>query len=251
MKNYENELYEKIAEVVSFVCRNPLVFVSETDIHALMMSSLMEIDCLNPFKELYKTDVTIGKNNKGDVSPDRYRTMLVHKEYGHNEMRWGRSDIVIFDDKEIENINDPINLKNKKEYLTPKYIFEFGTEKSAGSVNAYKKHLENDFEKLSHCSGEGFLIHVHRNYIRSKRDSENRSKNEKKFDQYENVTSRVWKKYEKNTKLKILIFFVQIGVPDYYTVSKVQMFDQFLKSRKKIRLEDIENKIKLLLKKKK
>ncbi len=59
MNNYEKELHKKIAKVVSFVCRNPLVFVSETDIHSLMMSALMEINCL---KKMYKTNVT--KNRK-------------------------------------------------------------------------------------------------------------------------------------------------------------------------------------------
>ncbi len=113
MADYKKKLYKKIAEVVSLVCTNPSIFVSETDIHALMMKALMEIPCLNPF-----------------------------------------------DKDEIKYINDPINLKDKKKYLIPKYIFEFGTDKSGG----YKKHLYGDFIKLFECQdeGNGFLIHIHR-----------------------------------------------------------------------------------------
>ena len=249
MSDYENELYGKIAKVVYFVCRNPLIFVSETDIHTLMMKALMEIKCIDPFKTTYKTKVTIGKNNRGKVSENMYRTMLVHREYGHRNKPRSRSDIVIFDEQDVESIDDPINLKNDKEYLTPKYIFEFGTDKSAGSDKVYKKHLEGDFEKLSECKdhGRGFLIHIHRNYTRSGPGTGNFMNNEKKFKRYENITAEVWNKWSKNKKLKVLVFFVQIGVPDYYTPSKIQMFNPYSTTDsgywENVNLDEIENKI--------
>ena len=250
MKGNEKEIYEKIAKVVSFVCRNPLVFVSETDIHALMMKALMEIKCFDPFNEKYKyeTNVTIGRNIRGDVSKRMYRTMLVHREYGHKNKPRARSDIVIFDKQGVKSIDDPINLKNGDEYLTPKYIFEFGTDKSAGSDSVYENHLKNDFGKLSECDdkGKGFLIHIHRNYTRSGPGTRNFMNNEKKFKRYEKITTKVWNKC-RNKKLKVLVFFVQIGVPDYYTPSKVQMFNPYSTTGPEdwndINLKKIESKI--------
>jgi hypothetical protein len=252
----EKELYEKISNVVSFVCRNPLIFVSETDVHTLMMKALMEIKCIDPFQSKYKTKVTIGKNNKGGVSQDMYKTMLVHREYGHKNKPRSRSDIVIFDEQDVKTIDDPINLKNDNKYLTPKYIFEFGTDKSAGSEKVYKKHLEGDFEKLSECKndGNGFLIHIHRNYTRSAPGTGNFKRNEEKYKRYEKITTKVWEKWCNKKKLKALVFFVQIGVPDYYTPSKIQMFNPYSTSVsgdwENVSLDKIESKImKNLLKK--
>ncbi|HPC39216.1 MAG TPA: hypothetical protein PLF21_07885 [Exilispira sp.] len=62
--------------------------------------------------------------------------MLIHKEYGHNNYDFARSDLIIFNPETVSEIVDPLNLKKgftKNDYLQPAYIFEFGTEKSAKS----------------------------------------------------------------------------------------------------------------------
>jgi hypothetical protein len=257
MNNYkEEDIYEKIAKVVHLICNNPAVYFSEMDIHVLMTKALMEIDCFNPFacpnKGLIPTACTIGigKNNK-EASPsgEMYQTMLVHKEYGHRDDPNARSDIVIFDEQDVKSIDDPINLKKKNEYLTPKYIFEFGTEKVSGEKGKkYTDHIANDLKKLSKCSGggRGFLIHIHRNYVQSE--------NKETLEKYQNEIKEVWEGVEGKGKVKILVFFVDIGGKNRVIERKVQMFNPYPKSKTAdwpyVNLKKIEEIIKKFLKEK-
>jgi len=232
MNNYkEEELYEKIAEVVHLICNNPAIYFSETDIHVLMMKALMEIDCFNPFadwkKGLRSTNCTIGKKSMKAKAPskEKYRTMLVHREYGNNKGTGERSDLVIFDEEEVKSIDDPINLKKNKgkEYLTPKYIFEFGTEK----CDDYKEHVEGDLKKLSERKSTGFLIHIQRIYIKSGNVTsafkDNRSMNKKNQD----ATIKLWEGTKSKNKIKILVFFVLVGGDKIFIEEKVQMFNPY------------------------
>jgi|ETNmetMinimDraft_13_1059891.scaffolds.fasta_scaffold54670_1 uncharacterized protein YlzI (FlbEa/FlbD family) len=251
MADYKEKLYEEIAKVVSLVCKNPSIFVSETDIHALMMTALMSISHLNPFKEGNLKYTGVRRGGAKEV----YETMLIHKEYGHNIKSWARSDIVIFDEEQIKNIDDPINLKNGKKYLKPKYIFEFGTDKSGG-VNGYMKHLYGDFIKLFECQdeGDGFLIHIHRFEIKNNDKVEEINK---KIKEYGKKTSKIWDavkgrkepemegnkvtwdseksegypnwedtdKNKPEFRFKVLVFFVKIGGPSTGQGGKVKMFN--------------------------
>ena len=242
MTDYKDKLYEKIAEVVSYVCNNPAIYFSETDIHVLMMKALMEIGCL---KRRYNTKCTIGRNYKGKASEYKYKTMLVHKEYGCNTGKRERSDIVIFDEQGVKSIDDPINLKNGKKYLTPKYIFEFGTEKISGKdKKKYTDHVKNDLEKLSECNdqGRGFLIHIHRNDAQGENDETKKKYQKEIKDAWESWKSKVG---EDKIKVKVLIFFVEIGVPNRVKLSKAQMFNPYPKNNKaadwiKVNLKVIE-----------
>jgi hypothetical protein len=248
MKNYETELYEKIAEVVSFVCNNPLIYVSETDIHALMMSEFMKI---GPLAKLYSTKVTIGQNKKGKVSKKKYKTMLVHKEYGHNTKIGERSDIVIFDKEDVAAIDDPINLVSNYKYLNPKYIFEFGTEKAAQTIKEYEVHLKKDFKKISKSKDTGFIIHIQRRFVRAKKKSKRYLKNQLKYEEYKKTTMNVWENIKNQEKLKVLIFFVEIGAPLRPVGSKVKMFYPFMNKKGKywdaINLKEIKSEITDLL----
>ncbi len=268
MSNYEKKLYGKIAEVVSDVCNNPAIHFSETDIHVLMMKALMEIGCLKKMKD---TNCTIGMNRDGGVSSTKYKTMLVHREYGHNDYKKATSDIVIFDEDDIETIDkDPRVLKSEGKYLKPKYIFEFGTEKVSGSKTRlkdehleeqwaknraknirggkgkkYTVHIANDLQKLSKCKTEGFLIHIHRNYVQ-------KHKNRKTIEKYQNEFKNVWEAWEKKAVVKMLVFFVEIGVPAWYTKNKVKMFNPYPKEARDYLIDvnqrDIECTIKNFLK---
>jgi len=256
MKIYD-EIVEKIGEVVQDVCKHPLVFVSEMDIHVLMMKALMEIGCL---KRKYDTACTIGKMSKdAKPSPRKYKTMLVHKEYGNERGKKQRSDIVIFDKKDVESISDPLDLKRKGGYLEPEYVFEFGTEKSAGSNEAYKKHLEGDFGKLSRIKNTGFLIHIQRIYVKSRKKTKRYDDNRKKIKDYANSTEKIWEKYREkcNNKVNVLIFFVDLGGEKRVIKKKVRMFNPYPNSNSKskkyhpcpyVNQEDIKEIIKKFLK---
>jgi len=250
MKVNEEEIYGKIAKVVHLICNNPAVYFSEMDVHVLMLKALMDIDCFDPFakrkKGLKKTSRSIGVDkNKKEESPDMYRTMLIHKEYGHRNKPRAKSDIVIFDEQGVKSIDDPINLKNGKKYLTPKYIFEFGTEKISGKdKKKYTDHVKNDLEKLFECNdqGRGFLIHIHRNDAQGENDETKKKYQKEIKDAWESWKSKVG---EDKIKVKVLIFFVEIGVPNRVKLSKAQMFNPYPKNNKaadwiKVNLKVIE-----------
>lgn len=238
----QTEIYKKLAHILSFICNNPLIFVSETDIHVLVMSELMKINSLDPLKRLYKTQVSLGKNKKGKISANKYSTMLIHKEYGNNANIKERSDIVIFDRVGASTISDPINLKDNRKYLTPKYIFEFGTEKSAGVLKTYKEHIEKDFNKLLKSKDKGFLIHIQRRFVRATRQTRRFIKNQLKSQDYENATVKFFKEHQGN-KVIPLIFYVEIGVHERNIGSKVKIFDPYENKWKRINLKSIENEI--------
>jgi len=237
MSNYEKKLYGKIAEVVSDVCNNPAIHFSETDIHVLMMKALMEIGCL---KRRYNTKCTIGRNYKGKASEDKYKTMLVHKEYGCNTGKRERSDIVIFDEQGVNSIDDPINLKNGKKYLTPEYVFEFGTEKSASAIKNYEKHLKGDLKKLSKIENKGFLIHIQRTNVKASTETERFKKNRKRIQDYVNSTVKIWGNERKKLKdkVEVLIFFVDIGGERRTVREKVRMFNPYPKHNPKSKKDD-------------
>ena len=244
MTDYKDKLYEKIAELVSYVCNNPAIYFSETDIHVLMMKALMEIGCL---KRRYNTKCTIGRNYKGKASEYKYKTMLVHKEYGCNTGKRERSDIVIFDEQGVNSIDDPINLKNGKKYLTPEYVFEFGTEKSASAIKNYEKHLKGDLKKLSKIENKGFLIHIQRTNVKASTETERFKKNRKRIQDYVNSTVKIWGNERKKLKdkVEVLIFFVDIGGERRTVREKVRMFNPYPKNNKaadwiKVNLKVIE-----------
>ncbi len=238
----QKEIYKKIAHILSFLCNNPLSFVSETDIHVLLMSELMKLNCLNPFKKLYKTNVSIGRNKKGLVSENKYCTMLVHKEYGHNTKIGERSDVVVFDPCDTNNIDDPINLVFDQRYLSPRFIFEFGTEKAAQTVDIYKKHLHKDYLKVSKSKDRGFIIHLQRRFVRGTKKSGRFIKNQLKLKDYERATVEFWRDKHGN-KVIPLIFSIEIGVQERNIGSKVRFFDPITVEWKRVNLKSIENRI--------
>ena len=97
---YEDKIIDVLANVLDYICRNPLIFVSETDIHSLVTARLMKIPGLGP-RDLYDTGCSLGLNKDGKLSKSKYKTMAVHKEYGHMDIEYARSDIVIIDPDEL------------------------------------------------------------------------------------------------------------------------------------------------------
>ena len=201
-----NEIDSTLTNILEYICKNPLIFVSETDMHGLVMRELMKISELHPEK-LYPTSCTIGMNKIGEPSEVTYKTMRVHKEYGHAELDRSRSDIVILNPKDIKDIVDPLNLKKgtkKTDWIIPDYIFEFGTEKAAKSKEKFSEHLKNDIKKSNKSKEKGYVIHIQRNLCKKYK-----SANTDKFEGYLEVVKEERKRA--NPNVRILVFVVDIG----------------------------------------
>lgn len=215
--NITDRINEKLADILTYICKNPSVFVSETDVHTLVAEALMEIPELSS-KKLYDTKTTIGKNLQGVPSKENYKTMRVHKEYGHGEASretedevkpGSRSDLVILGEDQIKTIDDPINLKSGGKWLIPEYIIEFGTEKCAGSKEVFEKHFLNDIGKTSRSLVRGYVIHIQRNYCQSTGDR--LAQNRNKYEGYADVISRNTAAVATRPNLKVLVILVELG----------------------------------------
>ncbi len=202
---------DHLTGILSTLCLNPLLFVSEADIHKLVMCELMKIDGLRP-QDLYDTSCTIGTGSSG-VSKQIYKSMLLHSEYGHKDISNARSDLVILNRTDVKKIDDPLDLKAGGKWLTPDYILEFGTEKSAGSHKDLKKHVKNDLKKISEAKKMGYLIHIQRNYHLS--TGERHQKNIQKYKKYVKVIQKKIKKMRSKNALNInktRVFFAVVDV---------------------------------------
>jgi hypothetical protein len=209
---------------------------------------IRELFKIERFARLYDTHVSIGLNKKGVVSKNRYKTYLIHKEYGHNTKAWARSDIVIFDEKDVPKINDPINLVYNKEYLTPQFIFEFGSEKAAGSKKIFEKHLKQDIEKVSISKEEGFVIHVHRWFARATKRSMRYRANRIKKDTYRETVRTICAAVRKShPNVKIIVAMIDIGTPKRNIGHKVELFDAHAVSWNAINLKDVKSSVYRLL----
>lgn len=239
-----NEMIDEIlTNVLDYICQNPLIFVSETDIHSLVMGELMKISELK-YTKLYSTNSTIGLNKQGKPSKIKYKTMAVHKEYGHHDMPNARSDIVILNPEEIAKINDPLNLKVNKKWIEPDYIFEFGTEKAAGSERIFKEHLNSDIKKVNKSKKKGYVIHIQRNICKSR--GIGLYKNRNKYEGYSNVIRQSLKGL--NPKVKVLVVIIDIGNEGrgIYKEGKIKIFknDKFIGTNK----NKVKDEIKKILK---
>lgn len=212
-----DKINEKLAAILTFICKNPSVFVSETDVHTLVAEALMQIGELGS-KQLYPTRATIGVNLQGVASAETYKTMRVHKEYGHgassqetdSEVKPGsRSDLVIFGEDQVASMDDPVNLKSGGEWIKPDYILEFGTEKCAGSREVFETHFMNDVRKTSNSKVRGYVIHIQRNYCQS--TGERLEQNRNKYEAYSDVITRNAATVAARQNLKVLVILVELG----------------------------------------
>jgi len=240
---YEDKIIDVLADALDYICKNPLIFVSETDIHSLVTAKLMKIPGLGP-RDLYDTSCSLGLNKDGKLSKSKYKTMAVHKEYGHRDIRHARSDIVIINPDELAKIDDQLNLKHGGNWLVPDYIFEFGTEKAAKSETVFKEHLESDINKVSRSKKKGYVIHVQRNLcqLQGGRLSANRSK-------YEGYSKVIKDAVNPNpSKIKILVILVDIGNAGrpIFREGKVKIFktDKFVGVNQKSLKEEIRDSLK-------
>ena len=196
-----NEFEKALAEALNYILLNPVLYFSESDIHSIVYTKLSKIlpELISPFD----TNLTIGVNQYGEVSKNKYKTCCMHREYGINGIDYARSDLVIFNEDDLKEINDPINLKigkGKNAYLTPDFILEFGTEKSAGGVNDFETHILGDINKAKCSKKCGYIVHIQRVY--------NKENNLEKYNDYKNIINSI---FNFQNKIKILFFIVSIG----------------------------------------
>jgi len=183
---------DAITDFLIKVVREPLIHFSEADLQQLLVEELRKIDTLSAN---YPTKVRRGQNSKSV-----YQTSLIHREYGGGQ--GSRIDVVIFDQHDVNEIDD-INLTKGKKYLKPLFAFELGTEKTSDT----KGHFDNDIKKLGKSKETGYLIHIYRDKTKAKSGSQSRKKTE------ENIKSgfkEVFAQYRADPKIKILAVLLRI-----------------------------------------
>jgi len=188
----ENNICDAIAKTCVAIIKEPLSYFSEADVQQLLVENLRKIPALN---SSFPTSVQKGKGSKS-----KYSTSLIHREYGGGGGR--RIDAVIFSPEDVEQINN-INLTIDKNYLTPQYAFELGTEKTSDTA----QHIMNDFHKLSACKEKGYLIHFYKDVTQAATGTKSREKAEDKIQRnfkaaFENLS---FEEYEKVMVLAILL----------------------------------------------
>lgn len=151
---------EVLADAIAKRVKN-LAWFSEGDVQSEIYSTLMKNEELN---KLIPTKVSIGKNGNNMLSETTYDTNCLHREYGIENFPNSRCDLVVFDECDIKNITDLINLKNNNDYLKPKYMIEFGTEKSARTPALFQEHITNDIKKVKEAKKIGYIVHIQRAY---------------------------------------------------------------------------------------
>ncbi len=247
-----NDIEIKLAQILTFICLNPMIFVSEHDIHYLVIRKLAEIDELNPDEALHPTKCTIGKNQYSYISQNTYMTTLMHREYGREDSSSRRSktsDIVILNEKDVNSIDNPKDLKIGKIWIVPDYIFEFGTEKSAKSADDFKTHLEGDIEKVNKSKKRGYIVHIQRNLCRS--DDQLLENNRNKRKRYEIAVIKAFNKETPKDHVHGIIIFVDIGNEGRKVRGKINIFENgiFVPVPVKTKKEEIASKIKDVLSK--
>ena len=167
---WKSDINQAITSVCIQIIKEPLIYFSEADIQQLLVEELRKI---NSISKPYLTSVHKGKNSKG-----KYKTSLIHREYGGGNRT--RIDIVIFDPSDVQKINN-VNLTIKKQYLKLAYAFELGTEKTSDTYT----HLKNDLKKLIKrikSGGTGYLIYFYKDTTQSGTGTISRVNTEEKIE---------------------------------------------------------------------
>lgn len=149
------EIEEAIIKFCILIARNPMCYFSEADLQQVLLEHLRSIPKLD---KLHKTNQTAGKNSK-----KKYRTSLLHREYGGGNKT--RFDIAVLRRDDVAKIDSPA-LKLNDKYLTPAFGFELGTEKTSKIM----QHYQNDLKKLRKCD-RGYLIHIFKDVTTTRKNT--------------------------------------------------------------------------------
>jgi len=191
----ENPDLKRVNGVIARFCHDvvaePLCFFSEADLQGMPFAKLsME------FPEQIETSCFRGPDSKG-----KYKTGLVHREYGAGGGR--RLDISVFDPEDGERI-DEANLKTAGSYMKPRFAIELGTEKSLDAAG----HISRDLAKLAVATERGYLIHFFRDTSRAAVGTGKRENKEQSIEaKFRNPVSAA----EVPQKVRSLFFLIRVA----------------------------------------
>lgn len=199
-----------VADACVEIIREPLLYFSEADVQQLLVERLRQIE---PLSKTYPTAVHKGRGSKG-----KYRTSLVHREYGGGGGT--RIDVAVLSPADVAQI-DNANLTKRGRYLHPVYAFEIGTEKTSDT----RRHLDGDLKKLATRSqGTGYAIHIFRDTTRSASGTESRRRTDARLERdFKNVVAHLGSHAPAN--VKVVTILIRIGREQTRTRGKCGIFD--------------------------
>ncbi len=159
-----NRMNGVIADFCTAVVTEPLCCFSEADLQGLLFARLIAA-----FPQQNETAYARGPGAKS-----KFRTGIVHREYGAEDRR--RTDISVFSRDDVAAIDNP-NLTIEGNYIKPRFAVELGTEKTLDT----HAHVMNDLQKLSRVSERGYLIHFFRDNTRAEPGTPARARTEDKL----------------------------------------------------------------------
>jgi hypothetical protein len=187
----KQQVDEAIAQVCADIIQEPLLYFSEADFQQLLTEGIKTITEL---KGLVDTGVRRGKNSRG-----RYRTSLVHREYGAGDNQ--RIDIVVFDQDDVSDIIRTNLDKGIQDYLKPRFAFELGTEKTSNVCS----HMGEDLAKVSKAEECGYVIHIYRDTTKSTSPGRRENTEKKIKTGFRRPVWFHWKKKKKHTRILAIL----------------------------------------------
>lgn len=226
MKNGTSDV-ELIDEIIAQFCAEviaePLCFFNEGDLQGFLFAKLAA-----HFQKPIETSVRRGPSSKG-----RYKTGLVHREYGIGARH--RMDIVIFSLDDVRKINMP-TLKVGKKYLMPRFGIELGTEKTT----RIESHLRHDIDKVKGVSERGYLLFFFRDTVSADIGTKSRGETEAKI---ERILRKPFESHDVPPNVKVLCFLLRMARRHKKIFGKCELFDPRSKEWKKVNLREVKKQV--------
>ena len=205
---WKDEIDDAIVEACVQIIKEPCSYFSEADIQQMLVERLRKTKHI---KSNYPTDIERGKG-----STDKYKTSLLHREYGGGDGT--RIDVVVFDPADVRKINN-VHLKDGTQYLKPAYAFELGTEKTKDIFD----HIQRDLKKLKSSKGTGYLIHIYKDSTKSRTGTETRDRTEENIDR--RFKQAFLRNPQGNSNVKILAILLRAYRNQKNFRGKCEIFD--------------------------
>ncbi len=208
-----------IARFCHDVVAEPLCFFSEADLQGMLFAKLsME------FPEQIETSCSRGPDSKG-----KYKTGLVHREYGAGGGR--RIDISVFDPVDVARI-DEAGLKKAGKYIKPRFAIELGTEKSLDAAG----HISRDLAKLADASERGYLIHFFRDTSRAAVGTGRRENKEQSIEsKFRNPVNEA----EVPQRVRSLFFLIRVARRQKRIWGKCELYRPEIGKWEKVNLQNV------------
>jgi len=183
----KEDVNKAVVDFCMDVIKEPLIYFNESDLHLLLAEKLYEEF---PSLKIPKHETNLSPS---DDAERKYRTRLLHREYGGGKKT--RIDVTIFDIKDVKDIKNAHLTKEKKEdYLLPLFAFELGI-----SIDGTETHIKNDINKLKRCKTTGYILHIVRDTNKFKRKDKML-----KIEGFKKIIDKNYKENRDNDKIKII-----------------------------------------------